>query len=58
MTLVTPELERALRKCETAAKECALPGFVDSKNEEKTERNAGYQMCIRDRYRMGIGQAG
>ena len=22
--------------------ECALPGFVDSKNEEKTERNAGY----------------
>lgn len=23
-------------------KECALPGFVDSKNEEKTERNAGY----------------
>ena len=20
---------------------CALPGFVDSKNEEKTERNAG-----------------
>ena len=24
------------------AVECALPGFVDSKNEEKTERNAGY----------------
>ena len=23
-------------------KYCALPGFVDSKNEEKTERNAGY----------------
>ena len=23
-------------------KVCALPGFVDSKNEEKTERNAGY----------------
>lgn len=23
-------------------KQCALPGFVDSKNEEKTERNAGY----------------
>lgn len=23
-------------------KKCALPGFVDSKNEEKTERNAGY----------------
>ena len=38
---------------------CALPGFVDSKNEEKTERNAGYlvvshsgggKMCIRDSY--------
>lgn len=25
-----------------AALACALPGFVDSKNEEKTERNAGY----------------
>ena len=24
------------------SKKCALPGFVDSKNEEKTERNAGY----------------
>ena len=24
------------------AADCALPGFVDSKNEEKTERNAGY----------------
>ena len=24
------------------ARNCALPGFVDSKNEEKTERNAGY----------------
>ena len=24
------------------AANCALPGFVDSKNEEKTERNAGY----------------
>lgn len=24
------------------AMDCALPGFVDSKNEEKTERNAGY----------------
>lgn len=23
-------------------RDCALPGFVDSKNEEKTERNAGY----------------
>ena len=26
----------------TTASRCALPGFVDSKNEEKTERNAGY----------------
>lgn len=26
----------------TASVNCALPGFVDSKNEEKTERNAGY----------------
>ena len=34
----SPEGERAA----AALKECALPGFVDSKNEEKTERNAGY----------------
>ena len=27
---------------EEMLKHCALPGFVDSKNEEKTERNAGY----------------
>lgn len=27
---------------EEKKKDCALPGFVDSKNEEKTERNAGY----------------
>ena len=27
---------------EAEARECALPGFVDSKNDEKTERNAGY----------------
>ena len=27
---------------EIVSDECALPGFVDSKNEEKTERNAGY----------------
>ena len=32
--------ERAEELQETAW--CALPGFVDSKNEEKTERNAGY----------------
>ena len=37
-----------LKKKATAARtrngtyNCALPGFVDSKNEEKTERNAGY----------------
>lgn len=33
MTIVGTYIDRAL---------CALPGFVDSKNEEKTERNAGY----------------
>ena len=27
---------------DTYGRTCALPGFVDSKNEEKTERNAGY----------------
>ena len=26
--------------------DCALPGFVDSKNEEKTERNAGYLLSL------------
>ena len=29
---------------------CALPGFVDSKNEEKTERNAGY-LVVSDVYK-------
>ena len=29
-------------ECELDGYYCALPGFVDSKNEEKTERNAGY----------------
>ena len=29
-------------KIQIAGRLCALPGFVDSKNEEKTERNAGY----------------
>ena len=28
--------------CARSCADCALPGFVDSKNEEKTERNAGY----------------
>ena len=49
--LIEDELERnaeALKArrnrllSEQQARECALPGFVDSKNEEKTERNAGY----------------
>ena len=31
----------ALKLLEQLTKKCALPGFVDSKNEEKTERNAG-----------------
>lgn len=31
-----------LKADELELKSCALPGFVDSKNEEKTERNAGY----------------
>ena len=31
-----------LVKGENSKDGCALPGFVDSKNEEKTERNAGY----------------
>lgn len=30
------------RLCFADGLRCALPGFVDSKNEEKTERNAGY----------------
>lgn len=38
--LLRGQMERnALRSFE---QDCALPGFVDSKNEEKTERNAGY----------------
>ena len=32
----------ALNRDDINFNECALPGFVDSKNEEKTERNAGY----------------
>ena len=47
------QLELLMRRIRTLAGEapsqkkctlehCALPGFVDSKNEEKTERNAGY----------------
>ena len=33
---------RAIARAIGCAPTCALPGFVDSKNEEKTERNAGY----------------
>ena len=32
----------AERRKDRKGRVCALPGFVDSKNEEKTERNAGY----------------
>ena len=35
-------LQEVKRACWKDAQRCALPGFVDSKNEEKTERNAGY----------------
>ncbi len=34
--------EEARRLSQPRCPACALPGFVDSKNEEKTERNAGY----------------
>ena len=43
--VMTIELAKALVEREKDGQEislCALPGFVDSKNEEKTERNAGY----------------
>ena len=33
---------QSAKELEELAAYCALPGFVDSKNEEKTERNAGY----------------
>ena len=35
-------VEAAAAGVRSAGGNCALPGFVDSKNEEKTERNAGY----------------
>ena len=38
LSMVTSMLEKAF----DTIPDCALPGFVDSKNEEKTERNAGY----------------
>lgn len=36
------KLQRIRKAAEQGEFDCALPGFVDSKNEEKTERNAGY----------------
>ena len=35
-------LEDSYHRLQDRLLDCALPGFVDSKNEEKTERNAGY----------------
>ena len=40
--LMLEEPEAAPGKYGLLRLRCALPGFVDSKNEEKTERNAGY----------------
>ena len=37
-----PDFRRMMKDIELGKVNCALPGFVDSKNEEKTERNAGY----------------
>ena len=42
MDLGTADAELSTFKGINQVGECALPGFVDSKNEEKTERNAGY----------------
>lgn len=43
LTLVLRYEYGKLKQAITRGREgCALPGFVDSKNEEKTERNAGY----------------
>ena len=38
----TPESAESAPETDSESTDCALPGFVDSKNEEKTERNAGY----------------
>ena len=38
----TEELKAVRQEMQGLQNHCALPGFVDSKNEEKTERNAGY----------------
>ena len=42
MSQISQQLLRRCRMLVVCGGECALPGFVDSKNEEKTERNAGY----------------
>lgn len=42
MEKMAPVLERNGVDIVLGKRICALPGFVDSKNEEKTERNAGY----------------
>lgn len=39
---VLSEIDKTKNKIAAQQTRCALPGFVDSKNEEKTERNAGY----------------
>lgn len=41
-TKKSAEGARVKEKSDALPRACALPGFVDSKNEEKTERNAGY----------------
>ena len=40
--LLPPHAPKEYADRQTLWNVCALPGFVDSKNEEKTERNAGY----------------
>lgn len=40
--LFSSVLIKTAQRGDSLSSTCALPGFVDSKNEEKTERNAGY----------------
>ena len=44
VSIDTSDIGKSARTCgqRRTDERCALPGFVDSKNEEKTERNAGY----------------
>lgn len=42
VTVCEKDGAKALAALSAEKPDCALPGFVDSKNEEKTERNAGY----------------